>query len=124
VPDPRRPLPEIPAPASRRSGVTPSIASTPLRLHDQQSAVRFDETAVSVALAVIGIRTLTASEYVASGQSDAAGTETTATVTAFDLGVCQGKLMYQEIEWYFPQYGQQFNPNSYINICTGDYHNM
>jgi len=32
--------------------------------------------------------------------------------------------MYQEIEWYFPTHGQQFNPNGYINICTGAYHNM
>ena len=63
-------------------------------------------------------------EYIAPGQSDATGTQQHATVAAFDLGVCDGKLMYQEIEWYFPSYGQHFNPNSYINICTGAYHNM
>jgi hypothetical protein len=64
------------------------------------------------------------SDYVAPNQSVAQGTETTATVVAFDLGVCDGKLMYQKIEWYFANHGQQFNSNSYINICTGDYVNM
>ena len=63
-------------------------------------------------------------EYIAPGQSDASGTQAAATVVAFDLGTCNGKLMYQEIEWYFPEDGQSFNSNSYINICTGAYHNM
>jgi hypothetical protein len=63
-------------------------------------------------------------EYIAPGQSDADGTQAAATVAAFDLGTCDSKLMYQEIEWYFPEHGQSFNANSYINICTGAYHNM
>jgi len=42
-------------------------------------------------------------------------------VVAFDLGTCDGKLMYQAIEWYFPQHGQSFNPNTYQDICTGSY---
>lgn len=29
--------------------------------------------------------------------------------------------MYQAIEWYFPQYGQRFNPDQYEDICTGSY---
>lgn len=44
-----------------------------------------------------------------------------ATVQAFDLGLCDGKLMYRAIEWYFPADGNKFNPNSYTNICTGEY---
>jgi hypothetical protein len=51
----------------------------------------------------------------------ASGTLATATIVAFDLGTCQGKLMYQAVEWYFQQDGESFNPHSYMNICTGQY---
>jgi hypothetical protein len=61
------------------------------------------------------------SDYVGPNQSVAQGTEESATVVAFDLGNCDGKLMYQAVEWYFPQHGQAFNPNQYENICTGTY---
>ena len=47
--------------------------------------------------------------------------ETPATVQAFDLGMCDGKLMYRAVEWYFPSDGGKFNPKAYQNICTGDY---
>jgi len=60
-------------------------------------------------------------EYVGPNQSVASGTEETATVVAFDLGTCDGKYMYQAIEWYFPQHNQAFNPSAYENICTGSY---
>jgi hypothetical protein len=60
-------------------------------------------------------------EYVGPNQSVAGGTEESATVIAFDLGTCDGKYMYQAIEWYFPQHDQAFNPNTYENICTGSY---
>jgi hypothetical protein len=60
-------------------------------------------------------------EYVGPNQSVASGSEQTATVVAFDLGTCDGKYMYQAIEWYFPQHKQSFNPNTYENICTGSY---
>jgi hypothetical protein len=49
------------------------------------------------------------------------GVQERATVVAFDLGVCNGVASYQAIEWYFPQDGQTFDPNNYINDCTGDY---
>ena len=56
------------------------------------------------------------------GQIDSAhSVERAATVQAFDLGMCEGKLVYRAIEWYFPSQGDKFDPNSYINICTGDY---
>jgi hypothetical protein len=61
------------------------------------------------------------SVYVGPNQSVADGTEETATVVAFDLGTCEGKLMYRAVEWYFPQHGQAFNPDAYENICTGSY---
>jgi hypothetical protein len=61
------------------------------------------------------------SDYVGPNQSVAQGTEQSATVVAFNLGTCDGKLMYQAVEWYFPQHGQAFNPNQYENICTGTY---
>jgi hypothetical protein len=47
--------------------------------------------------------------------------QTTATVVAFDLGTCQGKLMYRAVEWYFPGEGQTFDPGAYLNDCTGQY---
>jgi len=60
-------------------------------------------------------------EYVGAGRYAATATEEPATVVAFKLGTCDGKLMYEAIEWYFPQHGQTFNPNRYENICTGTY---
>jgi hypothetical protein len=60
-------------------------------------------------------------EYVGPNQSVASGSEQSATVVAFDLGTCDGKYMYQAVEWYFPQHKQSFNANTYENICTGSY---
>ena len=60
-------------------------------------------------------------EYVGPNQSVAQGTEQTATVVAFNLGTCDGKLMYQAVEWYFPQHGQSFSAAHYEDICTGTY---
>jgi hypothetical protein len=61
------------------------------------------------------------SDYVGPGQYVATGTQETVTIVAFDLGTCDGKLMYQAVEWYFPQHGQRFNPSQYENVCTGSY---
>jgi hypothetical protein len=61
------------------------------------------------------------SDHVGPGQNVASGTLATATVVAFHLGICKGKLMYQAIEWYFPEYGDHFDPGVYIDICTGAY---
>jgi hypothetical protein len=60
-------------------------------------------------------------EYLGPNQTIAQGTEEPATVVAFGLGTCDGKLMYQAIEWYFPQHGQSFSPDTYEDICTGSY---
>jgi hypothetical protein len=61
------------------------------------------------------------SDFVAANQIVADGTEEPATVVAFDLGNCEGKLMYQAVEWYYPQHGQSFSPATYMNLCTGTY---
>lgn len=61
------------------------------------------------------------SDYVGPGQSVATGSEQRATVEAFKLGKCHGKLMYQAVEWYFPQHGQAFSASHYENICAGTY---
>ncbi len=61
------------------------------------------------------------SEYVGPNQSNASGTEEAATVVAFNLGTCDGKLMYRALEWYFPQHNQAFDPSRYEDICTGTY---
>jgi len=61
------------------------------------------------------------SDYVGPNQTVAGGTQESVTIVAFDLGTCDGKLMYQAVEWYFPQHGQTFDPRQYENICTGTY---
>ncbi|HEY3978871.1 MAG TPA: hypothetical protein VGM79_16470 [Streptosporangiaceae bacterium] len=61
------------------------------------------------------------STYVAANQAVAAGTPQPATIVAFDLGTCHGKLMYQAVEWYFPQHGQAFSASHYENVCTGTF---
>jgi hypothetical protein len=66
----------------------------------------------------IGVGT---AEYVKPNQSVASGKEEPATIVAFNLGSCNGRLMYQAVEWYFPQHGQTFDPSHYENICTGTY---
>lgn len=61
------------------------------------------------------------STYLTGSQIVADGTQQRATVVAFNLGTCRGVPAYTAIEWYFPQHGDRFDPNNYINICTGQY---
>jgi hypothetical protein len=60
-------------------------------------------------------------DYVGPNQTVAQGTDEMAIVVAFRLGTCDGKLMYQAVEWYFPEEGQSFSSKTYENICTGGY---
>ena len=46
-----------------------------------------------------------------------------ATIVAYNLGTCNGQLMYQAAKWYFPGNGETFDPAGHYNICTGDYVN-
>jgi hypothetical protein len=59
--------------------------------------------------------------YVGPNKPVAAGVPQSATVVAFNLGTCSGKLMYQAVEWYFPQHGQSFSSTQYEDVCTGTY---
>ena len=61
------------------------------------------------------------SDYVTADEPVAAGTPAPATVVAFDLSKCHGRLEYRAIEWYFPEHGETFNSRQYINTCTGTY---
>lgn len=45
-----------------------------------------------------------------------------AVIVLFHLGSCKGHRAYDAIEWYFPEHGQHYRPNSYIAPCTGQYH--
>jgi len=59
--------------------------------------------------------------YVGPNQSVAQGSHEPATVVAFNLGNCGSTYGYQAVAWYFPQYGETFNPsNGYYNTCTGE----
>jgi hypothetical protein len=61
-------------------------------------------------------------EYVGPTHSVASGTEESARIVVFHLAVCHGHAAYNAIEWYFPQHGQHFKPNTYIDPCTGAYY--
>ena len=61
------------------------------------------------------------STYVAPGKTVAQGVQATATVVAYDLGTCGGAPAYQQVSWYFPEYGQTpaDNGSTPVNACTG-----
>jgi len=59
--------------------------------------------------------------YVSGDEPVADGTPQSVTVVAFKLGICDGRKMYQAVEWYFPQHGQSFSSTHYEDICTGTY---
>ena len=42
------------------------------------------------------------------------------TVVAFNLSTCDGSTpAYTSVSWYFPEYGQSFDPAHAFNACTG-----
>ncbi len=57
--------------------------------------------------------------YVTANETAAQASLEPATAVAFNLGTCNGKAAYNAFEWYFPEYGQKYNPNKYTNACTG-----
>jgi hypothetical protein len=59
----------------------------------------------------------------APGASVAESVPAPATIVAYNLGTCDGQLMYQAAKWYFPAKGESFNPAGHYNICTGDFVN-
>lgn len=58
-------------------------------------------------------------DYLGPNQIVADATMQPASVVAFDLGQCDGRLMYRKVTWYFPQHGQHFDAADAIDICTG-----
>ena len=46
---------------------------------------------------------------------------TGARIVAFHLGTCRGQPSYNAVEWFYPRYGESFDPAHYINACTGTY---
>jgi hypothetical protein len=38
-------------------------------------------------------------------------------VVAFNLRYCWGRWMYRDVEWYFPQHGDRFNPKNATESC-------
>ena len=57
--------------------------------------------------------------YAFPGQAGYQSTPHPAAVIAFDLGDCGEQLMYQEVEWYFPEFGQSPSLARANNICSG-----
>lgn len=57
------------------------------------------------------------------GASVADSVNQPATIVAYNLGTCDGQLMYQAAKWYFPGKGEAFKPAGHYNICTGGYVN-
>jgi hypothetical protein len=60
-------------------------------------------------------------EWLGPNQFSYQATPAAATIVAFNLGVCRGRLAYTAIAWYFPEHDQHFTPSTHINICTGEY---
>jgi hypothetical protein len=61
------------------------------------------------------------SYWEAPGAAVAESVKRPATIVAYNLGTCNGQLMYQAVKWYFPGEGESFDPRGHYNICTGDY---
>jgi hypothetical protein len=61
------------------------------------------------------------SYWEAPGAAVAESVSRPATIVAYNLGTCDGQLMYQAAKWYFPGEGESFDPRGHYNICTGDY---
>lgn len=57
-------------------------------------------------------------DFVWPGQSIAGGSiQAPATIVAYDRGSCAGHIAYRKIEWYFPGYGETFEPSLFQDIC-------
>ncbi len=55
--------------------------------------------------------------YVAPGQATASAVKAQATIVAFNLGICNGEMVYRDVEWYFPTYGQSMSSALEIPTC-------
>jgi hypothetical protein len=58
--------------------------------------------------------------YLATNQVTAEARGATAVIVAFKLGSCHGRRAYNAVQWYFPEYGEHFNPRAAgYRLCTG-----
>jgi hypothetical protein len=58
--------------------------------------------------------------YVAPNQITAEGHSAAAVIVAFKLGSCRGRRAYNAVQWYFPEYGDHFNPHAAgYRLCKG-----
>ncbi len=61
------------------------------------------------------------SYWEAPGAAVAESVSRPAAIVAYNLGTCNGQLMYQAAKWYFPGEEESFDPRGHYNICTGGY---
>ncbi len=58
--------------------------------------------------------------FVSPDQSTAEGHRAAAVIVAFKLGSCRGRRAYNAVQWYFPEYGEHFEPHrTGYKLCTG-----
>jgi hypothetical protein len=57
--------------------------------------------------------------YVSADESQDQGSKAPITLVAFGLGTCGAGPAYTRLAWYFPSDGGSFDPNYYLNACTG-----
>jgi hypothetical protein len=60
------------------------------------------------------------SDWVWPGTCVGCNRSSSARVVAFDLGTCKGRPAYLAEEWYFPEYGEQFDPKRGLKLCTSE----
>jgi hypothetical protein len=54
------------------------------------------------------------------GQVTAEGRPESAVIVLFKLATCHRRRAYDAIQWYFPEYGEHFDPHrTGYQICTG-----
>jgi hypothetical protein len=51
------------------------------------------------------------------GDEVADSAKESATVDAFNLGMYRGRLVYRDVSWYFPQFGQSQSSPSSVSTC-------
>jgi hypothetical protein len=55
--------------------------------------------------------------YYISLKDDSERRHERATVVAYKLGPCEGRLMYKAVDWFFPGEGQKFRPSPEADLC-------
>jgi hypothetical protein len=52
-----------------------------------------------------------------NARSGLEGKQARATVVAYRLGRCNGRLMYKALTWFFPEEGEEFEPSPAMDMC-------